>query len=347
MPTSSNGRLSLRAWSALGIVIVVVVGGFEIVPWAAATTSSGSRAIYEPVTPARILDTRSPSNPIWPAESRSLQVTGVAGVPDDATAVVLNVAVVSPTATSFLTAYPSDAPRPLAANVNYVAGQPPVSNLVTVKLGPTGQAKLYNNAGQVHLVVDLQGYFRGHDHDDRYYTKSDAQGRLVANSLSCPDSQFLSRVAPDGTPSCGVGATGPQGPAGPPGSRVFALSRSDGIEYRLPSGAYTPMPGTSLQISLDNPASVVVSFAARGTVAPPAGSTIPIVFVRCEVDGVPCPPGATEFLLPTFCCDTRSFSWTTPVLGAGTHTIAMSWGMGNPTAAVVASRTLVVQAASP
>ena len=56
----------------------------------------------------------------------------------------MNVTSTDPTATSFLTVYPSGAALPLAANLNYVAGQAPVPNLVTVKLGPTGAVNILN-----------------------------------------------------------------------------------------------------------------------------------------------------------------------------------------------------------
>ena len=50
-----------------------------------------------------------------------------------AEAVTMNVTVTEPVADGFLTVYPCDAPRPLASNLNYAAGQT-VPNLVTVKL---------------------------------------------------------------------------------------------------------------------------------------------------------------------------------------------------------------------
>jgi hypothetical protein len=202
-------------------IVVAAVGGVRVVPWAAAATSTGDRAIFEPLVPARILDTRQPpANPLGPNESRPLQVTGVGGVPADATAVVLNVTAVSPTAGGYLTVYPADAPQPAASNLNFSPGQI-VPNSVQVKLGSTGadlgRIRIFNFAGQTHVLVDVGGYFRGHDHDDRYYTKVQTQARLAANSLTCPAGSFLGSVAADGTPTCGVGAQGPPGPQGQQG----------------------------------------------------------------------------------------------------------------------------------
>jgi hypothetical protein len=149
-----------------------------------------------------------------------LQITGAGGVPADATAVVVNVTVTAPTATGFLTLFPADATLPVVSNLNFIAGQT-VPNLATIKLGETGPAlgkiNIYNSAGESHVIVDVAGYYRGHDHDDRYYSKVQTQARLAANSLTCPAGSFLNTVAADGTPTCGVGAQGPQGIQGVPG----------------------------------------------------------------------------------------------------------------------------------
>jgi hypothetical protein len=73
-------------------------------------------------------------------------------------AVVLNVTVTEPTAPSFLTAWPAGVARPLASNLNYVAGQT-VPNLVIVKVGDSGRINLYNHAGTAHLIADVAGWF--------------------------------------------------------------------------------------------------------------------------------------------------------------------------------------------
>ncbi len=70
------------------------------------------------MTPMRILDTRSAAK-VGPAGSLGLQVTGQGGLPaSGVSAVVLNVTVTEPTATSFLTAWPEGEARPLASNLN-------------------------------------------------------------------------------------------------------------------------------------------------------------------------------------------------------------------------------------
>jgi len=126
---------------------------------------------FEPVSPARVLDTRptgggavnvgAPPVKVAANTSVSFQVAGTgAGVPTDAaSAVVLNVAVTGATAGGFITAHPSDQSVPTAANLNFVAGQS-LSNHVTVKLGPDGKASLFNGSSQpVHLIADVNGWY--------------------------------------------------------------------------------------------------------------------------------------------------------------------------------------------
>ena len=86
-----------------------------------------------------------------------LQVGGVAGVPANAAAAVLNVTVTNPAGAGFVTVYPCGQPRPNASNLNYVAGQN-VPNLVIAKLGTGGKVCIYTFA-PTDLIADVAGYF--------------------------------------------------------------------------------------------------------------------------------------------------------------------------------------------
>ena len=88
-----------------------------------------------------------------------LTVTGRGGVPGDADAVMLNVTAVSPAAAGYLTVYPCGVPRPLASNVNYIAGQV-VPNAVLVKIGTAGKVCIFSLAA-TDIVVDVNGYIDG------------------------------------------------------------------------------------------------------------------------------------------------------------------------------------------
>ena len=86
-----------------------------------------------------------------------LVVAGRGGVDSDAAAVALNVTVVDPTRSGFVTVYPCGAEQPLASNVNFTAGAV-VPNAVIAKVGIGGKVCLYVSS-DTHLVVDVNGYF--------------------------------------------------------------------------------------------------------------------------------------------------------------------------------------------
>ncbi|MFZ0180631.1 MAG: GH25 family lysozyme [Candidatus Dormiibacterota bacterium] len=120
-------------------------------------------ANYSPVTPFRLLDTRTTGGPLGPGAIRPLQVTGVGAspLPSSATAAVVNVTEVSGSASSLLTVYPYGTSRPNASNLNFAA-HTVIANLVTVTLGANagqGWINIYNALGSVNVVVDVEGYF--------------------------------------------------------------------------------------------------------------------------------------------------------------------------------------------
>ena len=117
------------------------------------------------VTPARLLDTRDGTgragvkSPIAAASSVSVDVTGIAGVPEQGVAaVVVNLTATQPTRATYLTVWPGAAARPIVSNVNVLPGQTR-PNLVTVKVGTNGRINIYNNLGTVHAIVDIVGFY--------------------------------------------------------------------------------------------------------------------------------------------------------------------------------------------
>jgi hypothetical protein len=114
---------------------------------------------YVSLSPVRVLDTRTgtgaPAAPVGPGGVVHLSLSG--RVPAAATAVALNVTGLGGGSDTYVTVWPGGATRPLASNLNLAPGQV-APNLVMVKLGPGQIVDLYNNAGSVGLVADLQGY---------------------------------------------------------------------------------------------------------------------------------------------------------------------------------------------
>ena len=122
---------------------------------------------YVPLTPFRILDTRSglcgahTCHSLGPGQTLTLQVTGYtdartgASVPADATAVVLNVLAVNGSSSSLLTVYPNGVGRPLASNLNFRA-HVNTANLVTVALGQNGASDNQREVEHLQRPGDAQ-----------------------------------------------------------------------------------------------------------------------------------------------------------------------------------------------
>ena len=123
---------------------------------AAAVPSDAPPGAMQSVTPSRLVDTRITDTPLTASETRSISVAGTHAVPDNATAVVLNVTVTRPTATGYLSVWPGGAPRPVpASTLNFVPGQT-VATQDQVQLG-AGAFNVYINVGRTDLVVDVTG----------------------------------------------------------------------------------------------------------------------------------------------------------------------------------------------
>ena len=124
---------------------------------------------FEPLVPARMLDTRvgfatlddrfAGTGDVSAGNTLNLTVLGRGDVPASGiTAVVLNVTATNPTAAGFVTVWPAGSPRPNASNLNFLPGQT-IPNLVIAKVGSNGQVSLFNSAGNTGLIADVAGYF--------------------------------------------------------------------------------------------------------------------------------------------------------------------------------------------
>ena len=171
----------------------------DVVGWVADASAATPGSRTEPVTPNRVLDTRTglgrpAPGPVGPGEAIEVQVLPAN---QGYTGVVMNLTGVSPTASTFVTAYPGNvASPPEASNLNLKPGdiRP---NLVMVGVSPQGTVKLYNLAGRVDLVVDVVGRFKRSNGFD-----SSSTGRIVA--IKTPERLVDTRPA---NAAIGAGAT--------------------------------------------------------------------------------------------------------------------------------------------
>lgn len=145
---------------AAGAIAAAIAIGGAVIP--ALGAPGDEKGIYEPLTPARIYDTRDgiggPAGAYTAGQTRQVQVTGVGGVPANATAVVLNVTLDRPSADTFVTVWPTGSPRPNSSTINATAGDL-IANMVTLRVGAGGQVSVFNYAGNSHVIFDVAGYY--------------------------------------------------------------------------------------------------------------------------------------------------------------------------------------------
>lgn len=149
-PIGSQGKVSFYVQQATHLVADVM--GY----WVPAASSTDGR--YQPLQPARILDTRSGAKP-GSLQTIPFAVNGQGGVPaSGVSAVVLNLTLTESTAAGWAAAFPGGTAWSGTSNLNVLRAGQTVPNLVIVPVGANGMVNLLTMAGG-HLVADVAGYF--------------------------------------------------------------------------------------------------------------------------------------------------------------------------------------------
>ena len=196
--------------------MAVTLGGGGV-GWVSATSPDGATTLIA-IEPCRVLDTRphptsnigGRETPLGGHDTHTIAVHGdngdCTGIPTSATGVSLNVTAVGATALTFLAIWANDGgERPLASSLNPAPGQPPTPNAVVTQVSDTGEFNIFNMDGSVDVIVDVNGYYTDHDHDDRYLTDDEVDARIAEAEVG--------------------------GPAGPPGADgVDGMDGVDGAE---------------------------------------------------------------------------------------------------------------------
>jgi hypothetical protein len=164
---SPTGALSFESFTGTGTATNPVQVIIDVVGYVAV----GSQ--YTATAPTRIVETRAAfgvvgpiPGPLVPNVVYPVELTDTALIPSTATAVVLNVTVVGPTAFGNLRVYPDTngagtTPPPNASVINYIPGRA-IPNMVIVQIPPDRKIDFYNNQGlptsRTDLIVDVIGY---------------------------------------------------------------------------------------------------------------------------------------------------------------------------------------------
>lgn len=234
----STRRLWRSRWAAFGAAVAVTLGAGGLIEVGASGTT---QSVFVPVTPQRVLDTRSNiglSGPMASQRIRTLDVTGAIAVvgdngaprsatvvPDGATAIVANVTAVRPTSTGFVTVVPgsaTSAPTTSTVNITSLGGSFP--NATTVQIPTSGSSAgrigLYffanSPGGTTDLLLDIVGYY-----------------------------------VPGSSGSGSQGPAGPAGPAGPQGPAAWEeIPSGTVITGALNFDGQQPSDGSSDEINI-------------------------------------------------------------------------------------------------
>ena len=134
----------------------------DVVGYLANTGASGPVQLLS--QPARLVDTRAGSGYLGagtPMQGYGTPIcyalAGQAGIPANATGVVLNITTAQHPGDGYVTLFPAGGSLPSTSNINFAASQYAIANGATVKLGTGGQVCALGAPG-VQLILDAVGY---------------------------------------------------------------------------------------------------------------------------------------------------------------------------------------------
>lgn len=179
-----NVKLKMAVASAAVVALMggAAVAGAQLDPGdksAPSPRATGPSSVFVPITPCRIVDTRSANaegtlaGPMDPNEVRSYRAfdatatfyksqggsTAACGITTQSVAVEATVTALTPSADGYFRAYPSTEGVPNATFLNYTQGVN-ISNTGTISVAAVGpDLKVKNFGGTTHYVIDVQGYY--------------------------------------------------------------------------------------------------------------------------------------------------------------------------------------------
>jgi hypothetical protein len=140
-------------------------GGTGTGPDATFTTAACPGAKFYTVSPCRVVDTRGPTGPyggpaLSPSGVRTLLVAGTCGIPVGASAVALNVTAVDAASAGALTIFPGTGTAPDTNTLCFAAGRNRANNAMIGLVDGMLSVIDVQQAGTVHLIVDVNGYYQ-------------------------------------------------------------------------------------------------------------------------------------------------------------------------------------------
>jgi hypothetical protein len=221
-------------------------------------------------SPQRLVDTRTSGGRIATGASRCFPMAGLAGIPADAAAIIVNVTAVDYVARGWLTVYPNGQSVPATSTVNFDTSEYAIANGSIVRLGTGGQVcvnvgTVNSVPGDADVILDVTGYLT---------TAGLAQMPMLAAPQRVIDTRTSSGPIASGQSRCFTlaGVVGIPGTATamvlnvtavgynargwltayPNGQSVPATStlNFDTTEYAMANGAIIPL-GTAAQVCIN------------------------------------------------------------------------------------------------
>jgi hypothetical protein len=305
---------------------------------------------FHPITPVRLLDTRSgngSSGPLQPFTPRTFQITGRDVIPAGATAVTGNLTVTDETESWAVYLGPDPIAHPTSSTLNFVKGDV-TANGVTVALSSGGSlsATYMAPAGNTtNLVFDVTGYFTPDDSGATYHPITPV--RL----LDSRHNNGLSTPLPANTPKTFqiTGRLGiPTNATAVTGNLTVTDQTASWAVFLGPNPTASPTSSTINFIKGDVKANgVTVALGSGGTLSAtymaPAGSTTNLVFdvtgyFTADLSGSKFVPISPARLL-----DTRSGNGLSNPLSTGIPVTFQVTGRGGvPTTATAVTGNLTV-----
>jgi len=204
----ADGKVEVKLTTSSASSAHVVIDVFGWISTSSSTATGGARLI--PVTPGRVADTREQGGALGAGETLSVAMRGADAfdptvpdiVPDRETvsAVMVNITAInrqSGSTNTNVSATPTLATGPaLTSNTNVISGLVK-ANMAIVPVGPDGRVHFRNNSGELHLAVDVLGYFEAVDDEE-------TTGRIIP--LDAPFRAFDTREAAFGNVPLGHGS---------------------------------------------------------------------------------------------------------------------------------------------
>ncbi|MHB8490033.1 MAG: carboxypeptidase regulatory-like domain-containing protein [Candidatus Dormibacteria bacterium] len=276
---------SVCVYNAAGTINVILdANGW----FGSGTAAAGTQ--YEAITPTRICDTRAGSG--LPCAGQALGALGIdtvavagagglpaAGASSPMLAVIANLTAIAPTQPTYLTVYPANQTGHSVSDVSLSAGEV-LPNLAVVQVDTTGDAHngdvdLFNAAGRVNAVIDIEGWFQATPTSGISGSVSDTQTpaqAVVGATVSYTGTNTTSRTTTDISGSYAFSGV-------PPGTYTLTATANGFISPAPETVTVTAASVTTANVTL------MATSAIRGSVSDTQTPTQPIVGATVAYSG--------------------------------------------------------------